>query len=72
MGEIEWIEGPPPASASPNPHYFEPGTLLHLNTGEIVLVGHINDVGGECDHCSSYITRERVLAHAFFWVPLSI
>lgn len=30
-----------------------PGMLLLLDTGETLIVGHVNDRGGNCDCCAS-------------------
>lgn len=56
---IPWIEGAPET--------ISPGQLLEMSDGAFIVVGHVNTVGGVCDHCTAgggfakAIVRHRVL-----------
>lgn len=43
------------------------GTLLRVEGGEYVLVGHINRSGGVCDDCRAFSTETLVEAYRIVW-----
>lgn len=62
----DWIDGPP---ATDRYGHFPVGVLLDVASGEEVLVGHINELGGVCDDCRSGIRPADVKRHRFVWRP---
>ncbi|BCK58372.1 hypothetical protein [Nocardia wallacei] len=66
----DWIDGPP---ATDRDGEFPAGVLLDVTRSEglpldgLVLVGHINELGGVCDDCRSCIRSEHVKRHRFVW-----
>jgi hypothetical protein len=63
----EWIDGPPAKLAA--------GMLLEFDPAKVepgdenpVLVGHMNDIGGWCDHCPAY-WRAVTVRHKVVWTP---
>lgn len=62
----DWIEGPPPTDQY---GHFPAGVLLDVISGEHILVGHINAMGGVCDDCSADIRPSDVARHKVLWTP---
>lgn len=63
----EWIDGPPESVDGRSDH-FAPGTLLDTARG-LILVGHINDLGGVCNDCSVDFEPGEIRRHKVVWTP---
>lgn len=50
-----------------------PGTLIELDTGERILIGHINEGLGECEHCAGhyYNYRDRAARVSYSLIDLA-
>ena len=44
--QMDWIDA----------YDFQPGMLLKLESGEVLLIGHTSPLGGSCDCCSKVDT----------------
>lgn len=60
----DWIDGPPTIDRY---GHFPAGVLLQVKDRGLVLVGHINDLGGVCDDCPSEIRPADVERHRVVW-----
>lgn len=44
-----------------------PGTAIKLNSGEVLLIGDINSIGGCCECCAGVETAQVIEGYAVVW-----
>lgn len=55
-----WIDG--------SPEEIKPGMLCLMKDDALVVVGHVNENAGVCDHCSAGAGfREAIAAYWILW-----